>query len=143
MRLLFLVLWLVAPAAFASVGELTRDARLHVRLLDQQIDWLDQSKRSLVGPVTTLAFGGSAFVAGAVIFSVAMVQRSFIFVVGIVVAGIALVPIMVGVVWFAATVGYNHRLEAAIEKLTGERDALRPVSLLPSSEPKLFELASF
>lgn len=168
MRWFLLVTLLVTPSAFARSGSISGTqvskltlgvdegvvplplpppsinlTGLSVRLIDHQIQLLEFSRGSFAGPIASLAFGGAALVAGAVMLPLA---AGIPFVALMLMGGSAL-PLLIGVVWLVGNIGFNADIDRAIKKLRDERSALGapPVAQLhlPASEPELLQVVSF
>lgn len=137
-----LLLLLVSAGAFAQPplpGEQPSAlALLNSRAIDFEIQRLEFTKVSYVGPVFSLVTAGVTGVAGAVSMPVALLTSTALAAVVVSMLIGAGILVIVGIVWMVANIDTNRRIDDAIDRL---RDA--PSLPVTQSEPRLFELAAF
>lgn len=127
------------PAPFPPATSTLNVTAITVRLIDLQVQRLEFETLSLAGPVTFLVVGGAEIVVGLVMVSLG----ASISLLGLVVLAGSALPLAIGLVWLVSNLGFNARLNAAVEKLREERRALGVVTQFTASEPELVQLASF
>lgn len=117
-------------------------ASLQLRMITNQIQLLLFQRLSLAGPLFATIFGGLGVLVGGVMMPFGYTAL----IVGIMVASGSALPLAIGLVWLFVNIGYNRRIDQAVEKLRDEQRALSassPVSsYLDDVQPGL-KLASF
>lgn len=138
MRALIAVMSLLASNALADSLPGLQPSKLSLtsQLIDLQIQRLELDRVSLAGPVVPMVIGTAGIIGG-----VALLFLPGAFPVAFAMLATAAIPTAAGIVWLAANLVHNHRIDVEIAILEDERIGLRPVSRV--QQRSLIHVASF